>query len=94
MRRRPRAAHHAGDGRGRGDRRVVARAHETLKRSKGRLPVVVGFQEAHSVCATSSLGASLEHEALKCSKWQNGFLARDGCIYGIPLKVLVECNGM
>lgn len=33
------------------------------------------------------MGETLEGRVdLKCNKWQNGFLARDGRIYGIPLK--------
>ena len=32
------------------------------------------------------VGRTLEHERCLCNKWQNGFLASDGMVYGIPLK--------
>jgi len=33
---------------------------------------------------TRFVGASLEHEQKNHTKWQNGFMGRDNCIYGIP----------
>ena len=32
------------------------------------------------------VGASLEGEVRRQNKWQNGYCAADGCIFGIPLK--------
>lgn len=32
----------------------------------------------------SQIGDSLEHEAVNHTKWQNGYMANDGCIYSIP----------
>jgi len=34
----------------------------------------------------TEIGQSFEHLNRCFNKWQNGFLASDGCIYGIPLK--------
>jgi hypothetical protein len=37
----------------------------------------------HTGVATQ-IGATLEHEGVNHTKWQNGYMAPDGCIYSIP----------